>query len=76
MNRFEKLVFEALGITEEESSAIANIMKNYNIEPCVLRDVLQPACRGEKVGKSLLAIMQFKADEKEKQVEESLESLF
>ncbi|MBP5724615.1 MAG: hypothetical protein J6X18_13715 [Bacteroidales bacterium] len=64
MNSFILLLLETLGITEEQTIAISKVMDTYNIQPNILRDVLQPATKGEKVGDTLLPIMQFKALEK------------
>lgn len=64
MNSFLILLLETLGITEEQTIAISKVMDTYNIQPCIQRDVLQPAVKGEKVGDTLLPIMQYKALDK------------
>lgn len=61
MNSFITLLLETLGITEEQTVAVSKIMDTYGIKPCIQRDVLQPAAKGEKVGNSLVPVMQFKA---------------
>lgn len=70
MNKFIKLLLETLHITEEQTKQISDIMFAYDIKPCIMRDVLQPAMRGEtNVGEQLVSLMLFKAkeiDEKEK----------
>lgn len=64
MNSFLTLLLETLGITEEQTIAVSKIMDAYNVKPCIQRDVLQPATKGEKVGDTLLPLMQFKALDK------------
>ncbi len=61
MNSFLLRLLETLGITEEQTIAISKVMDTYNIQPCIKRDVLQPAIKGENVGNSLLSTMQFRA---------------
>ena len=61
MNSFIRLLLETLGISEADTIAISKIMDAYGIKPCIPRDVLQPASKGEKVGHSLVQLMRFKA---------------
>ena len=61
MNSFIALLLQTLGITEADTVKISKIMDAYNIQPCITRDVLQAASRGEQVGKTLVPLMQFKA---------------
>ena len=61
MNSFIKLLLETLGITEAQTVEISKVMDAEDIQPCITRDVLQPALKGEKVGDTLVPIMQFKA---------------
>lgn len=63
MNTFVKSLLDALGITEEETDKISKIMDAYGYDVCFPRDVLQPALKGEKVGKTLLPLMEFKSIE-------------
>lgn len=60
-NSFITLLLETLGISEADTVEISKIMDSHGIKPCIPRDVLQPASRGEQVGKTLVPIMQFKA---------------
>lgn len=60
-NSFVKLLLDTLGITEAQTVELSKIMDAEDIQPCITRDVLQPALKGEKVGERLVPIMQFKA---------------
>lgn len=61
MNSFIKLLLDTLGITEAQTIELSKIMDTEDIQPCIKRDVLQPALKGEKIGDTLVPIMQFKA---------------
>ena len=60
MNSFITLLLQTLGISEADTVEVSKIMDTYDIQPCISRDVLQPASRGEEVGKTLVPLMQFK----------------
>ncbi len=60
-NSFIALLLETLGISEAQTAEISKVMDTEDIQPCITRDVLQPALKGEKVGDTLVPIMQFKA---------------
>lgn len=63
-NSFITLLLETLGITEAQTIELSRIIDAWNLKPCIARDVLQPALKGEKVGDTLVPIMQYKMWEK------------
>lgn len=63
-NSFIALLLETLGITEAQTVELSRIIDAWGLKPCVTRDVLQPALKGEKVGDTLVPLMQYKMWEK------------
>lgn len=63
-NSFITLLLETLGITEEQTVELSRIIDAWDLKPCIVRDVLQPALKGEKVGDTLVPLMQYKIWEK------------
>ena len=63
-NSFVTLLLETLGITEAQTVELSQIIDAWGLKPCITRDVLQPALKGEKVGNTLLPLMQYKMLEK------------
>ena len=63
-NSFVTLLLETLGITERQTEELSQIIDTWDLKPCILRDVLQPAVKGEKVGGTIVPMMQFKMLEK------------
>lgn len=63
-NSFINLLLETLGITEAQTVELSRIIDVWNLKPCITRDVLQPFLKGEKVGDTLVPLMQYKMLEK------------
>ena len=64
MNSFIRLLLETLGISEAQTIELSRIIDAWDLKLCVTRDVLQPALKGEKVGNTLVPLMQYKMWEK------------
>lgn len=59
-NSFITLLLETLGITEAQTVELSQIIDTWNLKPCMARDVLLPALKGEQVGDTLVPLMQYK----------------
>ena len=56
-NSFITLLLETLGITEAQTIELSRIIDAWNLKPCITRDVLQPALKGEKIGDTLVPLL-------------------